>query len=128
VEVVRVIARDPAQAADGAAIDLAKPTGLSDAAPLGDVFQDRFDLLWWQSGVEKRGPFALRESSLASSAAEHASSLLWAIATGHREISGSALAVFRALGIQAAEAGEVVHGAAPPVRSFRSITRCVNAT
>jgi hypothetical protein len=40
VEVVRVIARDPAQAADGAAIDLAEPAGLSDAAPLGDVLQD----------------------------------------------------------------------------------------
>jgi hypothetical protein len=119
MEVVRVIAGDPAEAADGAAIDLAEPAGLSDAAPLGDVLQNRFDLLWWQSGVEEWSPFALREASLASSAAEHASGLLRAIATGHREISGSAIAVFRALGIQAAKAREVVHGAAPPARSSK---------
>jgi hypothetical protein len=115
VEVVGVLASDPAQAADGAAIDLAKPAGLPDAAPLGDVLQDRFDFLRRQSGVEERGPFAFREASLASLTAEHASGLLWAIATGNREISGSPFAVFRALRIQAAEAREVVHGAAPPV-------------
>jgi hypothetical protein len=124
---MRVIAGDPAEAADGATIDLAEPAGLSDAAPLGDVLQDRFDLLRWQSGVEERSPFALREASLANSAAEHASGLLRAIATGHREISGSALAIFKALGIQAAEAREVVHGAAPPTRSSRSTTSCVTS-
>jgi hypothetical protein len=127
VEVVGVIAGDPAQAADRAAIDLAKPARLSDAAPLGDVLQDRIDFLRRQSGVEERGPFALREASLAGLAAEHASGLLRAIATGHREISGSALAVFRALGIQTAEAREVVHGTAPPVRSSRLIACCVTS-
>jgi hypothetical protein len=76
VEVVGVIVGDPAQAADGAAIDLAEPAGLSDAAPLGDVLQDRFDFLRRQSGVEEWGPFALREASLASPTAEHASGLL----------------------------------------------------
>jgi hypothetical protein len=40
VEVAGVLAGDPAQAADGAAIHLAEPTALSDAAPLGDVLQD----------------------------------------------------------------------------------------
>jgi hypothetical protein len=124
---MRVIAGDPAEAADGATIDLAEPAGLADAAPLGDVLQDRFDLLRWQSGVEERSPFALRETSLADLAAEHASGLLRAIATGHREISGSAFAAFRALGIQAAEAREVVHGAAPPARSSRSTSSCVTS-
>jgi hypothetical protein len=125
VEVARMLASDPAQAADGAAIDLAEPAGLSDAAPLGDVLQDRFGSLRGQSGVEERGPFPLREASLAGAAAEHASGLLWAIATGDREISGSPLAMFRALQIQAAEAREIVHGAAPPVRSSGLIASCV---
>src|SRR3954470_19791634 len=44
VEVAGVFPGDPAQAADGAAIHLAEPSGLADAAPLGDVLQDRFDL------------------------------------------------------------------------------------
>ena len=122
-----MIAGDPAQAADGAAIDLAKTAGLPDATPFGDVLQDRFDFPRRQSGVEERGSFSLREASLASLTAEHASGLLRAIATGHREISGSTLAVFRALGIQAAEASEVVHGAAPPVRSSRLRASCDNS-
>jgi hypothetical protein len=87
-----VIAGDPAQAADGAAIDLAEPAGLPDAAPLGDVLQDRFDLLRRQSRVEQGRPLPLREASLARLTAEHASGLLGTIATGHREISGSSFA------------------------------------
>src|ERR687889_244665 len=53
VQVAGVLAGDPAQAADRAAIHLAEPTGLSDAAPLGDVLQDRFDRLRRQSRVEQ---------------------------------------------------------------------------
>jgi hypothetical protein len=45
VEVAGVLTGDLAQAADGASIHLAEPAGLADAAPLGDVLQDRFDLL-----------------------------------------------------------------------------------
>jgi hypothetical protein len=45
VEVVGVLASDPAQSADGAAIHLAEPAGLADAASLGDMLQDRFDFL-----------------------------------------------------------------------------------
>jgi hypothetical protein len=52
VKVAGVIAGDPAQAADRAAIHLAEPAGLADAAPLGDVIQDRLDLLRRQPRVE----------------------------------------------------------------------------
>ena len=55
-----MIANDTAQAGDGAAIDLAEPVGLPDAAPLDDVHQVRFDLLRRMSGVEETGSFALR--------------------------------------------------------------------
>jgi len=127
VEVVGVITSDPAQAADRAAIDLAEPAGLSDAAPLGDVLQDRLDFLRRESGVEERCPLPLRKASLASLTAEHASGLSGTIATGHREISGPSPTVFRALRIQAAEAREVVHGAAPPVRSSKLRASCVTS-
>jgi len=127
VEVVGVIASDPAQAADRTTIDLAEPAGLTDAASLGDMLQDRVSFLRWESGVEEGCSLSLREASLTSLTAEHASGLARAIATGHREISCSAFAVFGALGIQAAEAREVVHGAAPPVRSSRMISSCVTS-
>jgi hypothetical protein len=45
VEVAGVLAGQSAQPADRAAIHLAKSTGLADATPLGDVVQDRFELL-----------------------------------------------------------------------------------
>jgi hypothetical protein len=119
VEVAGVLAGDPAQAADGAAIHLAEPTALSDAAPLGDVLQDRFGFPRGQSGIEEWCPLPLREASLASPAAEHASLFVRAVSAGHGEISGPPLPMFGAVGIQAAEAREVVHGAAPPMRSSR---------
>jgi hypothetical protein len=127
VEVVGVITGETAQAADRATINLAEPAGLSDATSLGDVLQDRLDFLRRQSGVEQRCPLPLREAGLASLTAEHTSGLLRAIATGHREISGSPFAVFKASRIQAAEAREVVHGAAPPMRSSRLRASCVSS-
>jgi hypothetical protein len=39
VEVAGLLAGQAAQAADRAAVDLAEPSGLADAAALGDVFQ-----------------------------------------------------------------------------------------
>src|SRR3954451_17249695 len=60
VEVAGVLAGDPAVAADGAPIHPAEPAGLADAAPLGDVLQDRFDLLLRQPGVEQGRPLAFR--------------------------------------------------------------------
>jgi hypothetical protein len=119
VEVASVFAGDPAVAADSAAIRLAEPSGLSDAAPLGDVLQDRFDFLLGEPRVEQRCPLPLGEAGLAGTTAEHASALVWPIAAGHGQISGSPFAMFGAVGIQAAEAREVVHGAAPPARCSR---------
>src|SRR5262245_11630135 len=48
-----------------------------------------------------------------------------AIAAGHGQISGPPLAMLGAGGIQAADARQVVHGAAPPVRSSRLDGDCV---
>ena len=45
VEPPGVLAGDPAVAGDGVAVHLAEPAGLADAAALGDVLQDRLDLL-----------------------------------------------------------------------------------
>jgi hypothetical protein len=119
VEVEGVLASDPAQSADGAAIHLAEPASLADAASLGDVLQDRFGLLGRESRVEEGGPLPLGEAGLADPAAKHASRILRAVVTGHGQISGPPLALFGAVGIQAAEASEVVHVLGLPVRSSK---------
>ena len=52
--VLGVPAGDPAVAGDGVGVHPAEPAGLADAAPLGDVLQDRFDL-WGGSRASNRG-------------------------------------------------------------------------
>jgi hypothetical protein len=110
-----VLAGDPAVAGDGVGCHPAEPAGLADAATLGDVLQDRFDLLGREPSVEQGGTLALGESSLAGAATEHAAGLPGPIAAGHGQVSGASLAVVGAVAIQAAEAGEVVHGVGPAV-------------
>ncbi len=73
VEVSGVFPSNSAQAANRVAVHLAEPSRLADTAPFSDMFQDRFDLLRRQSGVEQGCPFSLRESGLTSAASEHAS-------------------------------------------------------
>src|SRR5438309_705198 len=99
-----------AVAGDGLAIDADEPSGLADAIALGDVMEDRDGLLGRQVGAEERRALALGEAGLAGAAAEHAAGLLGAVAMGDGEISGAPLAVLGAVGIEAAETREVVHG------------------
>jgi len=94
---------DAAVAGDGVGCDPAETACLSDAAPLGDVLQDRFDLLRGEPGVEERCPLALGEAGLAGAASEHASGLAGAVAAGHGQVFGAPLAVVGAVDIQAAE-------------------------
>ena len=62
-------------------------------------------------------PLPLGKTGLANAAPEHSPFLLGAVATGHGQISSPPLSMFRAIGIEAAEARKVVHGTAPPMRS-----------
>jgi hypothetical protein len=117
VKVAGVISGDSAQTADCAAIDTAKSSGLADATPLGDVVQDRLKRLRRKPGVEVRRPLPLGKTGLANAAPEHSPLLLGAVATGHGQISSPPLSMFRAIGIEAAEAREVIHDTAPPLRS-----------
>jgi hypothetical protein len=70
VESPGVLAGQPAVAADGVAVHPAQPPGLTDAAALGDVLEDRFDPLRGEPGIEQRGALALGEPTAASAAAE----------------------------------------------------------
>ncbi len=102
-------------AGDGVGGDPAESPGLSHTAALSDMLQDRLDLARGEPGVEQGRPLAFGEAGLAGAAAEHASGLLGPVAAGHGQVSGPALTVFGAVGIQAAEASQVVHGADPVV-------------
>ena len=115
VEVAGLRAGQSAQAADRAAIHPAESAGLADAAPLGDVLEDRFAPLGREPGVEQGRPLPLGEAVLAGPAAEHASLPAGAVASGHGQVSGPPLAMLGAVGIQAAEAREVVHGSGSPM-------------
>ncbi len=119
---------DAAQAADRAAIHVAKSAGLADTAPLGDVIENRFGLLRWKPRVEERSSLSLGKAGLADAATEHASLFMSAVAAGHGQISGSLFAVLGAVGIQAAETREVIHVATPPMRSSVLIASCVIPT
>jgi hypothetical protein len=105
-----VHAGQPAVAGDGVGGDPAEPSGLADAAPLGDVLQDRLDLLGREPGVEEWGALALGEAGLAGPASEHAARLLGPVVAGDGEVSGPPATEVGAGGIQAAEAREVIHG------------------
>jgi len=104
VQVAGVLAGQPAQSADRVAVHLAEPPGLADAAPLGDVLQDRLHLLGGESRPEEDRALAFGEAGLTCAATEHAAGLLEAVAAGHSQISGPTLAVIGALGIHAAVA------------------------
>jgi hypothetical protein len=88
-----MLASDPAQAADSAAIDLAKPAGLADA-PLGDGLEDRLDLRRREPRVEQGRALALGETGLQ---AEHAPLLKSSVSAGYGQISGPSLAMVGAV-------------------------------
>ena len=64
VEVPGVPAGQAAVAGDRVGVHPAEPAGLADAAALGDVLQDRDDLLGGQPGVEQGVPLRSEKRAL----------------------------------------------------------------
>jgi hypothetical protein len=92
-------------------MDLDQPGRLEDAAALGDVFQDREDLVLGQVGAVQRGALAFGEPGPAGAAVEQP---IWAVLAqpaSDGEISGAASSGIRASGILATEARKIVPGA-----------------
>ena len=104
-----VRAGELAVASDGIGGDPAESAGLADAAPFGDMLQDRLDLLGGQSSVEEWRPLAFGEAALADPAAENAFGLFGSVAMRHGEISSPSFAVLGAVMIETAEEREVIH-------------------
>jgi len=90
-------------------VDPHQPGGLADAAAVGEVLEDRQDLVVRQLGVEQRGALELREAGLAGAAGQPPVLGLIVGATD-KEGASAAAAVVGAVGILAAEAVAVVRG------------------
>jgi len=98
-------------------VDPDEPLGLADAAALGDVLQDRRGLLGGQVGMEQRRPLAFGELRAAGATAEEADRVVLAVMAADGEVFPATDALIGALGIQAAEPREVIHGPPPSAYS-----------
>jgi hypothetical protein len=107
------------QADHGIGVDVGQAPGLSDAAALAEVMEDRAGLLLGQMAVEQRGALALGEPVSAGLAVEQPDVIVLAVAGADREVAGAAAAEEGAIGILAAEEREVVHGTGAPHRPGR---------
>jgi hypothetical protein len=77
------------------------------------VMEDGKDLRFGQAGIEQRGAFAFGEALLAGAAVEEAS-LLRSIVSADGQVAVSAFAEVGAVGVEATENAEVVHGGSVP--------------
>src|SRR5271166_1598640 len=76
VNVAGVETGHSAQTADCAPIHFAKSTGLTNATPLSDVIEHRFQLVRWKSGVKVGRPLPLGKANTANAAPEHSPLLM----------------------------------------------------
>jgi hypothetical protein len=99
-----------AVAADGVGMDLDQARRLEDATALGDMVEDRGDLVLRQVGAVQRGALAFGEPGAAGAAIEQAILSGFAESAGDSEVCGVAAAEVGASRILATESREVVHG------------------
>lgn len=111
-----MIAGGAGQPDDGVAMDADEAFSLADAVSLGQVMEHGAGRLVGEPAIEQRRPLALGEAGLAGVAVEQADVIPLAVAIADGEIPGVSSPVEGAVGILAAEAGEVVHGIGHPCK------------
>ena len=112
VELAGVVAGAQGEAIDGVLADADQAGGLADATAVGEVGKDGEELVGAESGAEQGRALAVREAGAAGGAVEQAVLLVTAVAHTNGELPGVTLAVVAAVGVEAAEAAEVVQGSA----------------
>ena len=105
-----MLAGGAAVAADGIGMDLDQARRLEDATTLGDVFEDRGDLVLGPVGAVQRGALTFGEAGAAGAAIEEPKLPGLAESAGDGEVCGIAAAEVGASGIQATESRQVVPG------------------
>jgi hypothetical protein len=112
MSVVGMLPGGASQPDDGVGGDPDEPAGLSDAVALVQVVEDGDGGLIGEPAAEQRRALAFGEAGAAAVAVEESELLVPAVSGTDREVSGVASAVERTVRLLAAEAGQVVHGAA----------------
>jgi RHS repeat-associated protein len=105
-----VPAGEQGQARDGVLADADQPGGLADAAAIGEVSEDGQELVLRQVGAEQGRALALGEAGAAGGAVQQAVLVVAAVAHADGEVSAVTPAVVGAVGVETAEAAEVVQG------------------
>jgi hypothetical protein len=100
-------AGEAAEPRHGGAADAGEAAGLADAAAVRDVGEDGLGLAGGQAGVEQRGALALGEARLAGLAVEQPAPV-GAVEAADGQVAVAALPGVGAIGVEAAEAAEVV--------------------
>jgi hypothetical protein len=103
-----VPARSEAVANDGILVHADQAARLADAAALGNVVQERDDLLIGQTTLEEGSAFSFGEAIFTGFAVEEPAAL-FAVMTADGQSSGTSLAIVRAVRVLTAEASQVVH-------------------
>jgi hypothetical protein len=104
-----MLAGQEGQPRHGVLVDPDQSGGLADAAALGEVLKDGQHLVARQLGVEERRALELGEAALAGPAVEQPVSGLSEV-VDDEQVAVAPAAVEVAVGVLAAEAGEVVRG------------------
>jgi hypothetical protein len=113
-----MVASEEAVADDGVLIDLDQAAGLADTTALGEVLQDGNGLVFGESAIKKRSPFAFREACFTGATAEQAA-LVAAIAHGHGKVAVAAFAVVGAVRVETAEVRKIIHDSPSLVQTKR---------
>jgi hypothetical protein len=111
VELLGVLTGEEGQPCYGVLVDADQAAGLADAATLLQVLEDREDFVLGEFAAVQRGAFAFGEALLASTTGQDTALLVGAIAEADPQVVATALAVVRAVEVEAAEFVQVVHGA-----------------
>jgi hypothetical protein len=111
MSVVGMPAGDPGESHDRITVDAHKASGGSHAAAFLEMFEHGEGLFFGEMAAIQRGALAFGEAGAAGVAVELPELLELAVVATDREVAGVALTVELTVGILAAEAGEVIHGA-----------------
>jgi hypothetical protein len=111
-----MLSREFGQANDRIFVNTHEPSRLANATALLQVPQNRDSLVLGKSRGEQRGALAFGEAILAGAACQNPQ-LVATIVKADTQVVEAALAIVGAVGVEAAESCEVVHGHGPSRKS-----------
>lgn len=106
-----MLACEDGQAYHGVLVDTDQASGLTDATTFLQMLEHGEGFVVGKFGAVERSAFAFGETLLAGAAGQDTALLVGAIAKAHTQIVAAALAVVGAVGVEAAEFFQVIHGA-----------------